>query len=107
MPGWRVQLLPGIDRGAAGVKVDTGKRYGAAMLCRQCDTWETTQHLHLRLDDANAIVVSSGVRDELARLGLIGTVLVVTNEVQGPPQQTINLGGPIAREDFALIGAAA
>jgi hypothetical protein len=105
MSGWRVQLLPGHARGVAGVKVDLQQPYGAAYRCRQCDSWETTKHLHLRLDDSDATIVSQGIADALQRLGLIGTVFEITNEAVGP-QQTIVLGGPIAREDFASVGVA-
>lgn len=104
MSGYRIQLREGQPRGAAGVKVDTRVTYGTPLTCRQCDAIEFTRHLHLRLDDADATIVSSQVVAQLRDLGLIGTMFEVTNEAVGPPQ-VIQLGAPIAREDFLRIGA--
>jgi len=105
MNGFRIQLVPGKQRGAAGVKIDTKVTYGSPLTCRQCQAIEFTRHLHLRLDDADATIVSGQVVAHLRELGYIDTVFVVTNEAVGPTQ-VINLGAPIAREDFLLIGAA-
>jgi len=101
--GWRVQLLPGIDRGRDGVKVDTGLRYAVPRLCPQCKATEPTKLLHIDLDAANSRIVADGVMTELERCGAIGTIFEVTNEVAAPPGLTFTLGEAPAQE-FLLVG---
>lgn len=100
--GWRIQLRPGVARGADGVKIDTRRAYGVPYLCRQCDRLEVTKHIHLDLDDADSRIVSRDVAAQLARLGALETLFEVTNEVIGPPQINVRVG-PTRRREFLLL----
>lgn len=100
--GWRLQLLPGIDRGRDGVKIDTHRRYLVPRACPQCGCMEETKFLHIDLDAANSRIVADGVMTELELCGAIGTIFEVTNEVVTPPDQTFTLGAAPAQE-FLLV----
>jgi hypothetical protein len=92
MAGVRIHLMAGQQRGLAGVVFDTKIPYGRALFCKACDRWHKTKVYHVNLDDNDTVIVSTGVLAQLKKVGAIGTVFEVWNEVENPPRQIIKIG---------------
>jgi hypothetical protein len=92
MPGVRIVLHEGQERGLAGVMFDTKIPYGVPTMCKLCRTLHATKVYHINLDSENSTIVSTGVLEQLKKSGAIGTVFDIESEVENPPKLVIQLG---------------